>query len=147
MSENKKSLLGDKSEIKFDSKPESKPEASSPDSARERRRIILPKKTNQIETSDVTIVPTITSLLNDAACIIGEDLARYRSKTKRGVSLDLKEARIIANYTDVLIRAAKEAREQARAEDLADLSNEELLQLASQIANSNKRVSTESEDE
>lgn len=99
-----------------------------------KKRIILPKKTNQVEPKDVVVVPTLNSLMNDALSIIGAELAQYRSKTSRGVTLDLREARVIANYMDTLTRASKESREQARAEDLADLSNEELLQLASQIA-------------
>lgn len=101
-----------------------------------KKRIVMPQKTNQVEQSDVTVVPTLNSLINDALAIVGAELAGYRSKTKRGVSLDLKEARVVTGYLDALTRASKESREQARAEDLADLTNEELLQLASQIANS-----------
>ena len=76
--------------------------------------------------------------MNDALAIIGSELAQYRNKTKRGITLDLKEARVIANYMDTLTRASKESREQARAEDLSELSNEELLQLATQLAKNNK---------
>ena len=101
---------------------------------RPKRKIVLPKKKNQVVKDDVVVVPTLNSLMNDALSIIGSELAAYRSKTARGVTLDLKEARVIANYMDTLTRASKESREQARAEDLADLTNEELLQLASQIA-------------
>lgn len=99
-----------------------------------KRRIVMPKKTNQVDPADPVVVPTLNSLMNDALAIIGSELAQYRSKTKRGVTLDLKEARVIANYMDTLTRASKESREQARAEDLADLTNEELLQLAAQLA-------------
>ena len=99
-----------------------------------KRKIIVPKKTNQISLKEVTLSPTISSLVDDAKSIIGAELSNYLSKTKRGVSLDLKEARVVTGYLDALTRASKEAREQARAEDLADLSNEELLQLATQIA-------------
>lgn len=103
--------------------------------SRERKRkLIIPKKTNQVDQDAVVVVPTLNSLMNDALSIIGSELAQYRSKTARGVTLDLKEARVIANYMDTLTRASKESREQARAEDLADLSNEELLQLATQIS-------------
>lgn len=99
-----------------------------------KRRIVLPEKKNQVKPAEVVVVPTLNSLMNDAMSIIGSELSRYRSKTAKGVSLDLKEARVIANYMDTLTRASKEAREQARAEDLSELSNEELLQLATQLA-------------
>ena len=103
-----------------------------------KKRIVLPKKTNQVDPDEVTVVPTLNSLMNDALAIIGSELAQYRNKTKRGITLDLKEARVIANYMDTLTRASKESREQARAEDLSELSNEELLQLATQLAKNNK---------
>jgi len=102
-----------------------------------RRRIVMPQKTNQVKPEDITVVPTLNSLMNDALSIIGAELAQYRQKTSKGITLDLKEARVIANYMDTLTRASKESREQARAEDLSELSNEELLQLATQLAKKN----------
>lgn len=111
-----------------------------------KRRIILPKKTNQVEIKDIVVIPTLNSLMNDALAIIGAELSQYRSKTKRGVTLDLKEARVIANYMDTLTRASKESREQARAEDLADLSNEELLQIATQLAKAAPALTADTAD-
>jgi len=100
---------------------------------KKRRRIVLPEKYNQADPAETVVVPTINTLMNDALAIIGSELAVYRSKSSRGVTLDLKEARVIANYLDTLTRASKESREQARAEDLADLTDEELVQLAAQL--------------
>ena len=111
-----------------------------------RRKIVMPEKSNQLENSDVTVVPSINHLLNDALSIIGAELAQYRAKTSRGVTLDLKEARVIANYMDTLTRASKEAREQARADDLSDLSNEELRQLAMELAKSAPAVKADEPD-
>jgi len=92
------------------------------------RRLISTKK------EEVTVVvPTLNSLISDATSIIGAELSMYRAKSKRGSFLDLKEARVIANYMDILLKMSKEAREQARADDLSDLSDEELLQLAAQL--------------
>ncbi len=102
------------------------------------KKIILPKKTNQVQQSEVVVVPTIERLLEDALSIIGCELAQYKTKSKRGVTLDLKEARIVQGYVDSLTKAQKESREQARAHDLSDLSNEELLQLATQLASTKK---------
>lgn len=108
-----------------------------------KRRIILPKKTNQVEPSEVVYVPTIERLLEDALSIIGCELAQYKSKSKKGITLDLKEARIVQGYVDSLTKAQKESREQARAHDLSNLSNEELLQLATELAGKKSLPTTE----
>jgi hypothetical protein len=112
-----------------------------------KRRIVLPKKYNQIEDKDVVMVPKLESLMTDALSIIGAELAHYRSKSGRGVTLDLKEARVIQAYMDSLVKMSKEAREQARAEDLSDLSNEELLQLATELNKKAPRLSKSDEDD
>lgn len=108
--------------------------------SRTKKRIIVPpKKYNQVEFADVTVVPSIGQLLDNAKAIIGSQLQKYKSKVERGVTLDQKEERIITNYLEALNRAAKEEREQARADDLSNLTDEELLQLATQLATT-KRI-------
>ena len=109
-------------------------------------RIKLTKKTNQVSPKEVQVVPSLDSLLSDALSIIGNELSQYRSKSARGVTLDLKEARIIQGYVDSLTKAQKESREQARAQDLSNLSDSELLQLATQLAGS-KKLPPEEENE
>lgn len=96
------------------------------------RRIVLPpnKETKKIET---TIVPTLESLMSDAMSIIGSELARYRQKTSRGVTLDLKEARAVQSYMESLVKLSREDRERSRSEDLTNLSDEELKQLAAEV--------------
>jgi len=100
----------------------------------------LPKrKLVKLQESDVTVVPQVDTLITDALSIIGAELAHYRSKTKKGINLDMKEARIVQSYVEALVKLNKEARETARQEDLSNLSNEELLQLAETlVANNNK---------
>jgi len=100
------------------------------DPAKPKRRIVLPKKTNQVSQSDVTVVPTLDALLTDAKAIIGAELAQYRHKVKKGITLDLKEARAVQGYLDTLVKLSKEERETAQLEDLSNLSDEELLKLA-----------------
>lgn len=96
-----------------------------------KRRIVMPpNKEPKIET---TIVPTLESLMSDAMSIIGSELARYRQKTSRGVTLDLKEARAVQSYMESLVKLSKEDRERTRAEDLVNLSDEELKQLAAEV--------------
>lgn len=100
----------------------------------QRKRTKVSKASQDSKVSEAPI--SINSLLNDALKIIGSELTGYKKKTERGVILNLKEARVVSNYLDTLTRASKEAREQARSEDLSNLSDEELVQLASQLGKS-----------
>ena len=70
--------------------------------------------------------------MNDALSIIGKELTHYKTKTKSGVSLDLKEARAVQAYMDTLVKLSRENREQVRSEDLTKLTDEELVQLLKQ---------------
>lgn len=84
--------------------------------------------------------------------IIAAELSKYRSKALKGVSLDLKEARVVQGYLDSLTRLQKEEREHARAQDLSSLTDEDLLQLASQVFGKSSKLienaeATEDENE
>lgn len=92
-------------------------------------------------------VTSINDLVSDAMAIIAHELRHYRSKTSRGANLDLKEARVVSNYLDTLTRANKEAREAARQHDLSNLSNEELMQLASQVLEAPKSPKSDKDQE
>ena len=94
-----------------------------------KRTIVRP----QLNRDDVTVLPSLSALLDDAKSIIGAELAQYRHKVKRGVTLDLKEARAVQGYMETLVKLSKEERENTRSEDLSSLSNEELLQLATEL--------------
>lgn len=85
--------------------------------------------------SEVITVAPIDRLLADAMNIIGAELAVYRAKTNMGKALDLREAKAVQGYVDTLVKLSKEAREQVRSQDLAALTNEELLQLATELVN------------
>lgn len=105
-----------------------------------RRRIVLPNRTEPTVVSH-----SVESLKDDALSIVSAELAQYRAKTKRGVMLSQKEARVVQGYLDTLVKISKEAREAARAHDLSELSNEELLQLATQLAQP-KKLTADDED-
>lgn len=112
-------------------------------STAQKRRIVLPKR----EESKVQVINDTDLLLNDAKVIIAAELAHYRSKASRGISLDLKEARVIQGYLDSLTKLQKEEREQARAEDLSNLSDEELMQLAAKVLGATQPSLTDPEEE
>lgn len=91
----------------------------------------------QIDASQVSVVPKIESLLSDAIVIMGTELARYRAKVQRGSSLDLKESRCVREMVEAILKVNKEHREAARQQDLSNLTNEELLQLATEMLSAN----------
>jgi hypothetical protein len=78
----------------------------------------------------ISKTPSLNTLINDALSIIGSELAYYSNKTKRGASLDLKEARIVTAYMDSLVKMSKEVREAQKPEQLEHLSDEQLIELA-----------------
>lgn len=101
-----------------------------------RRRIkVDPSKRKEIKE---IAIPTLDSLIANGLSIIGSELDKYQSKVQRGITLDLKEARVIQGYLETMTKLSKEAREAARAQDLADLSDEELVQLAAQLSKTKK---------
>ena len=94
-----------------------------------KKRIIIPGKRPQIDESNISYDSNSESLLNDAMCVIASELAKFRSMTTRGLSLDLKQSRVLQGYVKCLVDVAKETRERAKKEDLSDLSDEDLLEL------------------
>lgn len=102
-----------------------------------KRRYVKPRfatKPGESQRTEITtVVPNIDTLMNDALSIISSELYKYRLKTSKDIPLDLKEARAIQGYMETLVKLSKENREQARADDLANLSDEELAQLAAQV--------------
>ena len=103
------------------------------------KRILLPpkKKTVTLETS--SIIPATELLLHDAKAIIGAELAHYRSKAVRGVTLDPKEARIVQGFLESLVKIQREEREIAETQDLSALSDTELMHLAKRVLENNNK--------
>lgn len=88
----------------------------------------------RIVPSDVKIsrAPQLTQLIDDALSIIGSELAKYSSKSRKGLMLDLKEARAVQGYMDALTKMSREAREASKPDQLEHLSDEQLLEIAKQ---------------
>jgi len=103
----------------------------------EPKRIILPPKKRKVSLETSSIIPATELLLHDAKAIIGAELAHYRSKAVRGVTLDPKEARIVQGYLESLVKIQREEREIAETQDLSTLSDTELLRLAKRVLESN----------
>ncbi len=101
------------------------------------KRIILPPKKRPISLETSSVIPATELLLHDAKAIIGAELAHYRSKAVRGVTLDPKEARIVQGYLESLVKIQREEREIAEAQDLSSMSDVELLRLAKRVLENN----------
>ena len=113
----------------------------------EPKRIILPPKKRKVSLETSSIIPATELLLHDAKAIIGAELAHYRSKAVRGVTLDPKEARIVQGYLESLVKIQREEREIAETQDLSTLSDVELLRLAKRVLEANNNKETKSINE
>lgn len=101
-----------------------------------KRTIILEKKPEPElaapkDASTPMVIPELTGLLHDSLRIIAKELDRYRTITENEKPLAAPEARVVQGYMDTLIKLSKEARERARDQDLSELTDEEVLKLAS----------------
>ena len=104
------------------------------------KRILLPPKKRTVTLETSSIIPATELLLHDAKAIIGAELAHYRSKAVRGVTLDPKEARIVQGYLESLVKIQREEREMADAQDLSNLSDSELMHLAKRVLDNNNKT-------
>jgi len=91
----------------------------------ERRKVIVQPKSDLADEA-----PSLNKLVNDALNIIAAELAHYRRKTSKGITLDLKEARVVQAHMKALVDMSREARESQKPEILENLSDEELLEIA-----------------
>ena len=103
------------------------------------KRILLPPKKRSVTLETSSIIPATELLLHDAKAIIGAELAHYRSKAVRGVTLDPKEARIVQGYLESLVKIQREEREIAETQDLSALSDTELMHLAKRVLENNNK--------
>jgi hypothetical protein len=85
------------------------------------------------EVNELTVIPSVEALVCDALSVISSELSFYKAKTARGARLDMKEARVVRDYVEALCKLTREAREAAKQEDLSNLSDKELLELASTL--------------
>ena len=109
------------------------------------KRIILPPKKRPISLETSSVIPATELLLHDAKAIIGAELAHYRSKAVRGVTLDPKEARIVQGYLESLVKIQREEREMSEAQDLSSLPDSELMHLAKRVLENNNNTISKNE--
>lgn len=100
---------------------------------KERKRIIMPRKSREVEVISGDVYQSTDILIADAKMIVAAELACYRQKVSGGIMLGLKEARVVQGYLESLTKLQREEREQSRATDLSNLSNDELVALMSKL--------------
>jgi len=100
---------------------------------RQPKRLIIPQRNNSRAAQTVTRVNSVSSLLDGALATLAEQLDKLAIKS-RFAEFDEKEAKVLQGYIRSLVELSKEQREHEKAdkmpEDLAKLTNEELLELA-----------------
>jgi len=82
-------------------------------------------------------------LLKEALTVLASEISRYRAKSDRGSSLTLSEARVLNGYIKSLLDLSEEARERDKEQDLSNLSNEEMLELAGKFMSQVKTAATD----
>lgn len=110
---------------------------------KDKPRRLMGKFSNPKIHEGAVICPTVDILMNDAKSIIAAELAQYRTKVAKGLTLNLKEARVVQGYLDTLIKLQKEERENARHQDLSNLTDEELMELAVKLLGKVEEPKTE----
>jgi hypothetical protein len=92
------------------------------------RRILVPKPS---QISKPVLAPSVQDLLDDALSVVSYEITRLKQKVMKDPvkGLDLKESKILQGYVKSLVDLSKEERERSNDADLANMSDEELLQL------------------
>jgi hypothetical protein len=95
----------------------------------ENKRVIVPGR------ASVILAPGVENLLGDALRVIELEITRFHHRLQRGQSLTGEDARILQGYIRSLVELSKEKREREKdeAEDLANMSNEDLVALCQKL--------------
>jgi hypothetical protein len=105
------------------------------------KKLILPPSRDIFRLSDTKVVPAIDQLTSEIKLLIANEVAKYAAKSfANPLPLDNKATKAIRDLTESLCKLTREAREQARSEDLSSLSNEELVELALKLAHNKETV-------
>jgi len=114
-------------------------EDQKPSKTRSVRKLLIPSE-SESNHKQVAKPPSLEVLVSDALLIVANELSKYRNKTDKGITLDLKEARIVQGYMKSLIEISREARESNDSKHLEHLSDEELVKIAAKELNLDQKV-------
>lgn len=100
-----------------------------------KKRKIVPShltSLNKAEITEITEVPPVDGILGKTISTIANEVHKLYTRS-RTANLTDKEARILQGYIKSLVELSKEQREREKADDLANMSDEDLFALAKQI--------------
>lgn len=86
-----------------------------------------------VPTTTSIIKPTVDNIIQDAVDIVTNEIMKMKVKSVQGGTLNINEARVLQGYIKSLVELSKEMRENRDSEDLANLSDAELLRLMEQL--------------
>lgn len=84
---------------------------------------------DEFKKSNPILWPSVDAMIADALSVVQTEIAKYKSKVAQGRSLDSREAKTMQGYIKSLVELSREDRERSTAEDLSNLSTEELAAL------------------
>jgi hypothetical protein len=97
--------------------------------------------------SPIEAIHTVDHILEDAKKIFGVQVQRMKLKAAQGYALDLQEMKQLEACVTNILKIKKDEREEAAteqlAETLANMSNEELLQHATEVLSSEAGLSAD----
>jgi ribosomal protein S7 len=95
------------------------------------------KSVKRASYSQIEAIHTVDHILEDAKKIFGVQVQRMKIKAAQGYALDLQEMKQLETCVSNILKIKKDDREEAAqeklAETLANMSNEELLQHATEV--------------
>ena len=94
------------------------------------KNVTAPPTQVKISLADTVLVPDVASAMSNAVTIISNELAVLCRKTTQNIRLNPNEAKLVREFVQALVLLSKESREQAKQDDLSNLSNEEIASLA-----------------
>lgn len=85
--------------------------------------------------AQVSVVPEadVPTLVRDALSIIADEIYRFKKTSNSNKPLSLSESRVLQGYIKCLVDLSKEQREAHDGQDLANISNDELLKLIDKL--------------
>lgn len=96
------------------------------------KRLVARK--DQYKEVEVIASNSIQPLLDEALGLVGSEIVRLKYKAKKdSTGLNGNEARMLQGYIKSLVDLSKEHRERSDEQDLANLSDEELLNLVESL--------------
>ena len=81
----------------------------------------------------IMIQPDVPSMVSDALQVISTEILQFKAKVNKGTHLTTNEARVLQGYIKSLVEISRETRERDDSNDLANVSDEELLKLIEKV--------------